>query len=165
MYLLFHRLSRYQDRATEHLRPNSRKKKITLVYVSHLRLVGEPHTVGCPPMCCPLIHCMAAFHCEDVLCLEGFSARSPGSWQGGSCVSALLSVLFAGHLRKILLSVLVFCVGFYARSCNSVTSSASPLWSCLVRALFVVFLFLCGFCFFVFLFFSFLGFPCVLGLT
>ena len=34
--------------------------RVTLVYVSHLRLVGEPHTVGCLPMCCPLIHCMAA---------------------------------------------------------------------------------------------------------
>ena len=63
--------------------------RVTLVYVSHLRLVGEPHTVGCLPMCCPLIHCMAAFHCEDVLCLEGFSPRSPGSWQGGFYVSAL----------------------------------------------------------------------------
>ena len=95
--------------------------RVTSVYVSHLRLVGEPHTVGCLPMCCPLIHCMAAFHCEDVLCLEGFSAQSPGSWQGGSWVSALLSGLFAGHLRK-----LVFCVCFCARSRNSVASSASP---------------------------------------
>ena len=142
--------------------------RVTSVYVSHLRLVGEPRTVGCLPMCCPLIHCMAAFHCEDVLCLEGFSARSPGSWQGGSWVSALLSGLFAGHLRKILLSVLVFCVCFCARSRNSVASSASPHWSCLVRALFVVFVFWLVFCFcvvFAFLFFWFLGFPCVLGLT
>ena len=68
--------------------------RVTSVYVSHLRLVRKPHTVGCLPMCCPLIHCMAAFYCEDVLCLEGFSARSPGSWQGGSWVSALLSGLF-----------------------------------------------------------------------
>ena len=45
-------------------------------------------------MCCSLIHCMAACNCEDVLCLEGFSARSPGSWLGGSWVSALLSGLF-----------------------------------------------------------------------
>ena len=30
VYPLFHRLCRYQDRATEHLRPNSRKKKIRL---------------------------------------------------------------------------------------------------------------------------------------
>ena len=29
-----------------------------LFYVSHLRFAGEPHTVGCLPMCCPLIHCM-----------------------------------------------------------------------------------------------------------
>ena len=29
-YRLFHRLFRYQDRATEHLRPNSRKKKKTV---------------------------------------------------------------------------------------------------------------------------------------
>ena len=35
--------------------------RVTLVYVSHLRLVREPHTVGCLPMCCPLIHCMAVF--------------------------------------------------------------------------------------------------------
>ena len=68
--------------------------RVTLASVSHLRLVGEPHTVGCLPMCCPLIHCTGCCYCEDVLCLEGFSARSPGSWQGGSWVSALLSGVF-----------------------------------------------------------------------
>ena len=57
-------------------------------------VVWEPHTVGCLPMCCSLIHCMATCYCEDVLCLKGFSARSPGSWLGGSWVSALLNGLF-----------------------------------------------------------------------
>ena len=33
---------------------------------------------------------MAASHSEGVLCLEGYSVRSPGSWQGGSWVSVLL---------------------------------------------------------------------------
>ena len=45
-------------------------------------------------MCCSPIHCIIAFHCEDVSCPEGFSARSPGSWQGGTWVSALLCGLF-----------------------------------------------------------------------
>ena len=37
---------------------------------------------------------------------EGSSVRSPGSWQGGSWVSALLGDVFAGHLRGILLCCL-----------------------------------------------------------
>ena len=55
-----------------------------------------------------VIHCMAVSLCEGVLCLEGSSVRSPGSWQGGSWVSALLGMCFAGHLCKILLCGLVF---------------------------------------------------------
>ena len=35
--------------------------RVTLASVLHLRLVGEPHTVGCLPMCRPLIHCTAVF--------------------------------------------------------------------------------------------------------
>ena len=35
--------------------------RVTLASVSHLRLVGEPHTAGCLPMCRPLIHCTAVF--------------------------------------------------------------------------------------------------------
>ena len=85
--------------------------RVTSVYVSHLRLVGEPHTVGCLPMCCPLIHCMAAFYCEDVLCLEGFSARSPESWQGGSWVSALLSGFFC-WIPSVDLAFLFWCCVF-----------------------------------------------------
>ena len=34
---------------------------------------------------------------------KGSSVRSPGSWQGGSWVSALLVIVFAEHLRGILL--------------------------------------------------------------
>ena len=67
---------------------------VTLSYVSRLRDVWEPYTAGCLPMCCSLFHCMAACNCEDVSCPEGFTARSPGSWQGGSWVSALLGGLF-----------------------------------------------------------------------
>ena len=45
-------------------------------------------------MCYSPIHCIIALPCEDVSCPDGFSARSPGSWQGGSWVSALLCGLF-----------------------------------------------------------------------
>ena len=40
---------------------------VTLFYVSRLRVVWEPSTVGCLPMCCSLIHCMAACNCEGGL--------------------------------------------------------------------------------------------------
>ena len=92
-------------------------------------------------------------YCEDVLCLEGFSVRSPGSWQGGSWVSALLSGVIAGHLRKILRFLLVFCVCFYARSqfrgiCHPigvVWSGPSSLFCCwlLLFGVFVWFLLYC----------------------
>ena len=81
-YHFFHRLCIYQDRATEHLRPNSRKKK------------------SCSP-----IQCMTASYCEDVSCPEGFSVRSPGSWQGGSWVSAAVWIVldtFARSCRDVL---------------------------------------------------------------
>ena len=80
-----------------------------------LRFFWVPHTVGCLPLCCSPIQCMAAFDCEDVSCPWGFLVRSPGSWQGGSWVSALLSDLF-WHLRKILPRYLVGFVCCFARS-------------------------------------------------
>ena len=60
-----------------------------------------PHTVGCLPMCCSPLQCMTASYCEDVSCPEGFSVRSPGSWQGDPGFRRCCVDCF-GHLRMIL---------------------------------------------------------------
>ena len=57
--------------------------RVTSVYVSHLRLVGEPHTVGCLPMCCPLIHCMAALLLQRCLMPGGLLGAISGILAGG----------------------------------------------------------------------------------
>ena len=77
---------------------------------------------------------MAASHSEGVLCLEGYSVRSPGSWQGGSWVSALLvrvlldtfawscSVICCFvffHGQDQLIRPLTCCGGFLEPTCQS----------------------------------------------
>ena len=86
-------------------------------------LVGVHHTVGCLPMCCPLIHCMAAFIAKMSYAWRASQRdlRDPGRGDPG------FRRCWVGHLRKILLFDLVFYVCFCARSRNSEASSATPL--------------------------------------
>ena len=90
-------------------------------------LVGVHHTVGCLPMCCPPIHCMAAFIAKIFYAWRASrrDLRDPG--RGDPGFRRCWVDCFAGHLRKILLFDLVFCVCFCARSRNSEASSATPL--------------------------------------
>ena len=94
---------------------------------------GEPRTVGCLPMCFLLIHCMAD-SLRSCLMPEGFSARSPGSWQGGSWVSALLSGLFCLTPSQ---DLALFVGGLCLFLCKIPIQRhyLPPHWSCLVRAL------------------------------
>ena len=121
-------------------------------------LVGVHHTVGCLPMCCPLIHCMAAFIAKMSYAWRASrrDLRDPG--RGDPGFRRCWVDCFAGHLRKILLSDLVCCVCFCARSRNSEASSATPLELSGQGSLF----WFCCLVGFVLLFF---GFSCVLGLT
>ena len=91
-------------------------------------LVGVHHTVGCLPMCCPLIHCMAAFIAKMSYAWRASrrDLRDPG--RGDPRFRRCWVDCFAGHLRKILLFDLVFCVCFCARSRNSEASSAT-VWT------------------------------------
>ena len=113
-------------------------------------------------------HCN--LHCEDVLCLEGFSARSPGSWQGGSWVSALLSEWFSDTFARS--CFVVWCWLFVSVQDLLIHRHISclPHWSCLVSASFLGFVgFVCflGGCCGSFLFVVLLCFraSCLVGLT
>ena len=104
----------------------------------------------------------SCLYCEDVLCLEGFSARSPGSWQGGSWVSALLSGLFCWTPSQDL--ALFWCFVFVSVQDLEIQWHYLPtpleltyqgpfcFFCCLVG-----FWFLCGFCFCCFLVFLWFG--------
>ena len=114
-------------------------------------LVGVHHTVGCLPMCCPLIHCMALLR----RCLM------PGGLLGA------ISGILAGGILGFGAAECIVLLDTFARSCfliwcfvfGSVQDLViqrhhqPPHWSCLVRALFS------GFVVWLVLFCCFLVFP------
>ena len=59
-------------------------------FVFHLAFFGLLPTAGCLPLGCILIRCTAVLCVGGDLCPVGFTVRSPGSWLGGSWVSARL---------------------------------------------------------------------------
>ena len=97
-------------------------------------------------------------YCEDVLCLEGFSARSPGSWQGGSWVSAAEWIVLLDTFARscflfwcfVFVSVQDLVIQWHHLP-TSLELTGQGSFCCLCCL--VGFLFLCGFCFCCFLVF------------
>ena len=96
-------------------------------------LFGSLTTAGCLPLVCILIHCTVFNAFEGALCPVGFTVRSPGSWLGGSWVSALLIVGCLCTFIAILLWCLVVVVCFLQDLIHFLNSSAHKL-PCLLRA-------------------------------
>ena len=104
---------------------------------------------------------MAACHCEGVLCLKGSSVQSPGSWQGGSWVSALLGDVFCLTPSQDLALGSCVSLSFMSKISNSpahqllwslgAVLSVLPLPAFVVFCLFVWFFLgcVCGVCCFV----------------
>ena len=74
----------------------------------------------------------AVSHCEGVLCLDGSSVRSPGSWQGGSWVSALLDFVLLDTFARSCSVIVCFAV-FHEQDPQFATPVVVVSWSCLVR--------------------------------